>query len=82
VAPEGAELTVKIYNVAGNLVASYDYSYPAGTETDRQETIDVSRFSQGVYVGLVSARSLSGGPGLSFWGQTYKLVKGKFVIRR
>jgi hypothetical protein len=82
VIPEGGEVEVRIYNVAGNLVAKTNYVYVPEESPVKSESISVSRLAPGAYILVIEGRGATGGPGLAFKWDRYKKLTSKFVIRR
>jgi len=83
---EGAEVTVRIYNVAAILVAKEGFQYPAGgvqvIDGKKDEILKMVNYANGVYIFVIEGLSSSGGPGLIVDGEARKKVQGKFVVRR
>lgn len=83
VVQEGGEVVLRIYNVAGELVAKEERRYISGGL--QNEAILLERFAQGVYLIVVEGLAASGGPGLlckELSTDPFRKVSGKFVVRR
>ncbi len=77
---EGAEVKIRVFNVAGDLVQEEARVYSAGGV--KEETLSVSRYANGVYFVLVEGRSLRSGKGLEWNGDRLASAKAKLLVRR
>jgi len=82
----GGEVVMRVYNVAGVLVAREEYRYVGGGL--KAEVLPLDKFAQGVYIFVIEGTSKDGGPGLMVEDvegvrkDPFYTAKGKFVVRR
>ena len=80
VVPEGAEVKVRIFNVAGEPVASENWVVPAGGVIEK--TVSTKGFANGAYIILMEGRGIHAGSGLMCGEEKSGKARAKFVIRR
>ena len=75
--PEGAEVKVRLFNVAGDPVAERNFVYGSGG--DKLVNIPVSDFANGTYIAVVTADSIKDGQGGLLEG-TERRAKGRIKV--